>query len=90
MTALPSFQRPETTRPATSIDGVTVYHAGTAHGDNGTLTTAGGRVLNVTALAPTLAEAREKAYQAVDRISFEGKQYRTDIARAAAEAAGEA
>ncbi|HSQ21445.1 MAG TPA: phosphoribosylamine--glycine ligase [Coriobacteriia bacterium] len=75
---------------AESIDGVTVYHAGTSHGDNGTLTTAGGRVLNVTALAPTLAEARAKAYEAVGAISFAGMQYRTDIARAAAEAPGEA
>ena len=69
---------------AEAIDGVTVYHAGTARGENGTITTAGGRVLNVTALAPTLAEARAKAYEAVSKISFEGMQYRTDIARAAA------
>lgn len=73
---------------AEAVEGVTVYHAGTAHGDNGTITTAGGRVLNVTAVAPTLAEARERAYEAVSKISFEGMQYRTDIARAAAEAAG--
>jgi phosphoribosylamine--glycine ligase len=75
---------------AEALEGVTVYHAGTSHGDNGTLTTSGGRVLNVTAVAPTLAEARAKAYEAVGKISFEGVQYRSDIARAAAEAAEEA
>ncbi|MBF4509363.1 MAG: phosphoribosylamine--glycine ligase [Aeromicrobium sp.] len=69
---------------AEAIDGVTVYHAGTALEEDGTLVTHGGRVLNVTAVAPTLAEARERAYEAVGKISFEGMQYRTDIARAAA------
>jgi phosphoribosylamine--glycine ligase len=69
---------------ADAIDGVTVYHAGTARGENGSVTTSGGRVLNVTAVAPTLAEARAKVYEAVGMISFDGMQYRTDIARAAA------
>ena len=44
------------------------------------LVTAGGRVLNVTALAPTLAEARARAYEAVSHISWPGMHYRTDIA----------
>jgi phosphoribosylamine--glycine ligase len=63
---------------AESVPGVMVYHAGTAMRD-GSVVTAGGRVLNVTALAPTLAEARERAYEAVSRISFEGMFFRTDI-----------
>jgi phosphoribosylamine--glycine ligase len=75
----------ETGKPITGLDdaaavpGVTVYHAGTKLADDGALVTAGGRVLNVTAVAPTFAEARERAYEAVSRISFEGMQYRTDI-----------
>lgn len=65
---------------AEKVEGVTVYHAGTSLLDDGTLVTAGGRVLNVTALAPTLAEARDRAYEAVARISFDGAFHRTDIA----------
>ncbi|MDO8880479.1 MAG: phosphoribosylamine--glycine ligase [Coriobacteriia bacterium] len=72
---------------AEALEGVTVYHAGTERGDNGAIVTSGGRVLNVTATAPTLGQARERAYEAVSRISFEGMQYRTDIARSAAETA---
>lgn len=64
---------------AERIPGVTVYHAGTAVKD-GVLVTSGGRVLNVTALAPTLAEARDRAYEAAALISFPGMFYRTDIA----------
>jgi phosphoribosylamine--glycine ligase len=59
-------------------------HAGTAERD-GQIVTAGGRVLNVTALGPTPAEARERAYDAASRISFEGMQMRTDIAARAVE-----
>lgn len=65
---------------AEAIEGVTVFHAATRTDENGQLVTAGGRVLNVTALAPTLVEARERAYEAVKRISFDGMHYRTDIA----------
>jgi phosphoribosylamine--glycine ligase len=75
---------------AEAVPGVTVFHAGTTRDGNGGLLTSGGRVLNVTALAPTLAEARERAYQAAEKIVFEGVQYRTDIARAAAESVGDA
>jgi phosphoribosylamine--glycine ligase len=64
---------------AEDLLGVTIYHAGTAMRD-GELVTAGGRVLNVTALAPTLATARERAYEAVGLISFEGAFHRNDIA----------
>ncbi|MBN1193196.1 MAG: phosphoribosylamine--glycine ligase [Coriobacteriia bacterium] len=74
---------------ASKIDGVTVYHAGTQLRPDGTLVTSGGRVLNVTAIAPTFAEARERAYRAVECVSFEGMQYRTDIGLRALMAAGE-
>jgi phosphoribosylamine---glycine ligase len=57
----------------------TVFHAGTKR-DGDRLLTSGGRVLGVTALAPTLAEARDRAYEAVSAITFEGAQYRKDIA----------
>jgi phosphoribosylamine---glycine ligase len=61
-----------------------VTHAGTAE-SGGEIVTAGGRVLNVTALGPTPAEARARAYDAASRLSFEGMQIRTDIAARAAE-----
>ncbi len=64
---------------AAAIEGVTIFHAGTALDANGELVTAGGRVLNVTAVAPTFAEARDRAYRAVDCIYFEGMHFRTDI-----------
>jgi phosphoribosylamine--glycine ligase len=61
-----------------------VTHAGTAERD-GEIVTAGGRVLNVTALGPTPAAARDRAYDAAGRISFDGMQIRTDIAARAVE-----
>ena len=63
---------------AEALEGVTVYHAGTALRD-GELVTAGGRVLDVTAVAPTFEEARERAYAACELIDFDGKTYRSDI-----------
>ena len=57
---------------------VTVYHSGTAQGEQG-LVTAGGRVLGVTATADTLPEALKKAYAATEQIHFEGMHKRTDI-----------
>ena len=65
---------------AEALPGVTVYHAGTELREDGTLVTSGGRVLGVTALAPTLAQARERAYEAAGKIHFKGMQMRTDIA----------
>jgi phosphoribosylamine---glycine ligase len=62
--------------------GALVFHAGTALYDGGVRTN-GGRVLNVTAVAPTLVEARERAYAAVELISFPGARWRKDIALAA-------
>jgi phosphoribosylamine---glycine ligase len=61
-----------------------VTHAGTAERD-GEIVTAGGRVLNVTALGATADEARDRAYDAASRIEFEGMQMRTDIAARAVE-----
>jgi phosphoribosylamine--glycine ligase len=60
-------------------DGALVFQAGTALRD-GELVSAGGRVLNVTALGESVGQARERAYGAVDRIEFPGVQYRHDIA----------
>ena len=57
-----------------------LYSAGVADG----LLTAGGRVLGITGTAPTISEARERAYRAVDRVSFSGMRYRSDIAADAA------
>ena len=65
---------------AEALEGVEVLHAGTASDGHGGLVTAGGRVLNVTALGSTLADARERAYAAADRIRFDGRQLRGDIA----------
>ena len=63
-------------------EGVEVTHAGTARTDAG-IVTAGGRVLNLTGLGPTPAEARDRAYAAAEVIEFDGKQMRTDIAERA-------
>lgn len=63
---------------AEKLEGVKVFHAGTAL-RNGALVTSGGRVLGVTALGANLAVAQAKAYEAVKLIQFEGAQYRTDI-----------
>lgn len=59
--------------------GCLVFHAGTVK-KNGEYVINGGRVLNVVALADTLAEAKAKAYEGVSRISWRGMQYRHDIA----------
>ncbi len=65
-------------------DDVFVTHAGTAHAADGSIVTAGGRVLSVTALGDGIAAAREAAYAAADMIQFPGKQLRRDIALRAA------
>jgi phosphoribosylamine--glycine ligase len=63
------------------LEGVTVFHAGTERDDQGQFVTAGGRVLAVTGVAPSLAEARRRAYEASSAVTFEGKVMRSDIAR---------
>ena len=60
--------------------GAEVYHAGTAPGQGGTIVTAGGRVLAVSARGDSVADARAKAYAAAELITFEGRQMRGDIA----------
>jgi phosphoribosylamine--glycine ligase len=84
---LASAGYPEAPESGVSIEGLAeaeatgalVFHAGTALRD-GRVRSAGGRVLNVTGVAATGAEARELAYAAVERIDFPGAQYRRDIA----------
>ncbi|MGW2058904.1 phosphoribosylamine--glycine ligase [Streptomyces sp. NPDC001840] len=63
-----------------------VLHAGTRRDDGGTVVSAGGRVLSVTATGEDLTQARERAYTALHRITLPGSQHRTDIARDAAKA----
>jgi len=70
---------------ATTIDGVLIFHAGTGLNGLGQFVTAGGRVLAVTAVGDSLAQARRRAYEAASLITFEGKVMRTDIARDADE-----
>ena len=73
----------ETGKPISGLDDldpeIMVFHAGTKRDDSGRLVTAGGRVLAVTAAAPTFAAAREKVYANIARVHFEGMHYRTDI-----------
>jgi phosphoribosylamine--glycine ligase len=73
-------------RSLDSLD-VEVFHAGTElRGDE--LVTAGGRVLNVTGLGETVEDARRRAYAAAEKVEFDGKQMRTDIALRAVQATG--
>ena len=62
------------------VDGdIVVFHAGTMRDASGGFVTNGGRVLAVTATAPTMAAARDKVYRNIERIHFDGMHYRTDI-----------
>ncbi len=71
---------------AAALDDVTVYHAGTALQD-GQVVTAGGRVLAVSALGDGFAAARERAYEGIGKIAFDGMQLRPDIAERARQSA---
>ncbi len=70
--------------PITGLDGldkdIMVFHAGTRPGPDGRVLTSGGRVLTVAALGKDLAAARQKVYDNISRINFEGAYYRKDIA----------
>jgi phosphoribosylamine--glycine ligase len=66
---------------AGTIEGVTIFHAGTARGADGETVTAGGRVLGVTAVAASLNEALENSYKAAGKLSWDGMQYRRDIGK---------
>ncbi|MFD7839343.1 phosphoribosylamine--glycine ligase [Streptomyces sp. NPDC059761] len=90
-----SHNYPETPRTGDPIEGLAevaaedgpdtyVLHAGTRR-EGEAVVSAGGRVLSVTATGSDLAQAREKAYKAVERIRLDGSQHRTDIAAKAAE-----
>ncbi len=77
---------PQAPRKGDAIDGLPadaadtmVFHAGTSLNAQGTVTVAGGRVLCVTALADSVAQARTRAYAALDGIHFDGMLYRRDI-----------
>ena len=67
------------------IDGVVdesiLFHAGTKIDDNGQLVTSGGRVISVSSMADSVAEALEKSYRTADKVNFEGKNLRRDIGR---------
>ena len=66
-------------KAANAMDGVVVFHAGTREED-GKILTNGGRVLGVTAVAGDIPSAQQKAYDAVDKIHFDGAHFRQDIA----------
>ena len=76
---------PRTGDPVTGADGEGVLHAGTATADDGTVVSAGGRVLAVTAVGDDLAAARQTAYERVAGVRLAGAHWRTDIALAAVE-----
>ena len=67
---------------ASPLEGVVIFHAGTARDDAGRFVTAGGRVLAITATGPSIDAARRLAYEASARVTFEGMIMRTDIAAA--------
>jgi phosphoribosylamine---glycine ligase len=82
----------DTGSPITGVEeaeelGAVVFHAGTAMRD-GQLLTSGGRILSVTGLGDTLEQARSRAYDACERISFPGVRFRRDIAAKAVNVAG--
>ncbi|HKG13357.1 MAG TPA: phosphoribosylamine--glycine ligase [Pyrinomonadaceae bacterium] len=80
-------ERPETgariegLEEAARVPEVRVFHAGTARAPDGSLVTAGGRVLGVTANGPTLDEALARCYDSASRINWDGLHYRRDIGR---------
>jgi phosphoribosylamine--glycine ligase len=84
-TVIAAANYPETPRTGDVItlppaeDGVFVFQAGTARNAEGQLVTAGGRVLAVSAVAPNVELAQSRSMEYVERVRFEGKQYRPDI-----------
>ena len=73
---------------AGALQDVTVFHAGTKAGDGGAVLADGGRVLGVTATAPSIAAARDRAYAAVDAINWPEGFCRRDIGWRALEKSG--
>ncbi|PRY37767.1 phosphoribosylamine--glycine ligase [Geodermatophilus tzadiensis] len=78
-------ETPRTGDPVTGADGEGVLHAGTAVDAEGTVRSAGGRVLAVTATGPDLAAARQAAYERVAAVRLAGAHWRSDVALAAVE-----
>ncbi len=78
-------EAPRTGDPVTGADGEGVLHAGTALGADGSVVSAGGRVLAVTAVGADLAAARQTAYERVAGVRLTGAHWRTDIGLAAVE-----
>ncbi|MFC4035915.1 phosphoribosylamine--glycine ligase [Streptomyces polygonati] len=95
-----SYNYPDTPRTGDPITGLAdiaandphayVLHAGTRHDPEGRVLSAGGRVLSVTGTGPTLTDARDRAYRAVERVGLDGAHHRKDIAAEAAAGAGAA
>ncbi len=84
--AAPGYpEAPRTGDPVTGADAEGVLHAGTAVADDGTVVSAGGRVLAVTGVGADLADARRIAYERVAGVHLAGAHWRSDIAAAAAE-----
>lgn len=73
-----SYEKGKTISIGKLPDGVKLFHAASADKD-GVMVTNGGRVFGLTALAPTLAEAKTLAYDSISKVEFEGASYRTDI-----------
>jgi phosphoribosylamine--glycine ligase len=65
---------------AEPVEGVTIFHAGSARNNEGQFVTAGGRVVAVTAVGDTLEQARSRAYRGASLVTFEGRVMRSDIA----------
>jgi phosphoribosylamine--glycine ligase len=84
----PEKGAPITIPPALPM-GVTVFHAGTSRGGDGVLRVSGGRVLNVTAVASSFAEAQRLSRETAEEIDFDGKVFRRDIGWREAERPGE-
>ena len=61
------------------MNGCVAFHAGTAFNEKGEVVTAGGRVIAVTAQGDSIMKAREKAYENVAKIKFDGENHRSDI-----------
>jgi phosphoribosylamine--glycine ligase len=84
-TVLAAHNYPETPRTGDEIvippseEGVYVFHAGTRRSEDGTLVTAGGRVLAISAVAPSVELAQSKSLEFAERVRFAGKQFRSDI-----------
>lgn len=74
-----AYEKGKTISGLSNIESDTIFHAGTRRDNKGDLITNGGRVLAITSMSDSYESALEKSYQIIDRIDFEGKNYRKDI-----------